>query len=72
MGAYEFQKSGIMYVDDSNTGDEDGLSWDTAYSELSVALSQAALDDSVCEIRVAEGTYVPNDCDDPCEQVECP
>jgi len=45
---------GIVYVDSSATGNNDGSSWTNAYTGF-----QSALDDAGTEIWVAQGTYFP-------------
>lgn len=45
------------FVDDDAPGGGDGLSWNTAFSDLQAALDIAVAGD---EIRVAGGTYVPS------------
>ncbi len=49
----------VLYVDDDAPGGGDGTSWDTAYRFLTDALADAA-DGGVGEIRVAQGTYLPD------------
>lgn len=50
-----------LYVDASNTGTSDGLSWNTAWPNLADALALASLKCSrVSEIWVAGGTYKPD------------
>ncbi|MGB0716229.1 MAG: right-handed parallel beta-helix repeat-containing protein [Phycisphaerae bacterium] len=53
----------IIFVDASATGPvEDGSSWCTAYVHLQDALEAASqVDSGVTEIRVAQGTYYPDD-----------
>ncbi len=51
----------VLYVDDSATGANDGSSWCDAYRYLQDALATArASDGTVTEIRVAQGTYKPD------------
>jgi len=50
----------IRFVDASASPGGDGLSWDTAYTELFLALDDAATDGTICEIWVADGTYSPD------------
>ncbi len=52
---YSFE---VIYVDSSNTGNEDGKSWATAFTELQDALDLAGPDN---EIWVAKGTYYPSE-----------
>ena len=63
IGAYEFQEgwpSGacIIFVDDSATGGQHGTSWHHAFRYLQDALALAR---PGCEIRVAQGTYRPDE-----------
>ncbi|MHC4414440.1 MAG: right-handed parallel beta-helix repeat-containing protein [Planctomycetota bacterium] len=51
------QAGTILYVDDDADPGGDGLSWDTAYRFLQDALAYAG---GVTEIRVAQGTYLPD------------
>gem|GEM_PF-305830 len=58
MGAYEFQGTHLIYVDADAAGANNGQSWADAYTSLAVVLVDATYPD---EIRVAQGTYRPND-----------
>ncbi len=64
-GAYERRLpvpdiNGIVYVDSSNVNNEgDGSSWANAAPELADALKAAITDNSIEEIWVANGTYIP-------------
>ncbi len=51
-------EAAIIYVDADSPGFQNGLSWGTAYHYLQDALNLAAPGD---EIRVAEGTYKPDE-----------
>ena len=52
------------YVDADAAGDNNGSSWEDAYTDLQDALEAAAGDDAcdetTCEIWVAEGVYKPH------------
>ena len=48
---------GVLYVDADVVGGNNGSSWSDAYTELQSALAVAVAGD---EIRVAEGTYLPD------------
>jgi hypothetical protein len=50
----------VLYVDAYATGANDGLSWTDAFVSLQDALRTAPMVPSVTEIRVAEGTYKPD------------
>jgi hypothetical protein len=50
----------ILYVDDDAPLGGDGLSWDTPFKYLQDALYTAAGDPKITEIRVAQGTYKPD------------
>jgi len=50
----------IIYVDDDAVGANDGTSWQNAYNFLQDALGDARSSDTVVEIRVAQGTYKPD------------
>jgi len=60
-GVYEYQDGGycppegVLYVNHAATGDDNGSSWDDAYTDLQDALT-AARD---CEVWVAQGVYYP-------------
>ena len=58
MGAYEARA--VRFVDDDAPLGGDGLSWSTAYRYLQDALAEARDNSSVTEIRVAQGTYKPD------------
>ena len=59
-GAYEYSggQPGIIYVDDSATGANNGSSWKDAFGYLQVGILTASAGD---EIRVAGGIYKPNE-----------
>ena len=50
----------IIYVDDDATGANDGSSWQNAYIYLQDALADADNSEKPVEIRVAQGTYKPD------------
>jgi len=50
----------IVYVDDDAPAGGDGRSWQTAYQYLQDALADARTIDKPAEIRIAQGTYKPN------------
>jgi parallel beta-helix repeat protein/predicted outer membrane repeat protein len=50
----------IIYVDDDAAGTNDGTSWENAYTFLQDALIDADDAEKPVEIRVAQGTYKPN------------
>ena len=60
MGAYEFQPPRIIYVDADAPGANDGSSWANAYRHLQDALAHAEYSFKPVEIRVAQGTYRPD------------
>ena len=49
-----------LYVDESASSGGDGLTWETAYIFLQDALTLANTSNMVKEIRVAQGTYIPD------------
>ncbi len=51
--------SGILYVDQLASGNNDGTSWDNAFTSLQSALMLAESCGSATEIWVADGTYAP-------------
>lgn len=57
MGARAVKKR-VFYVDDDAAGADDGSSWTDAFTSLHYALNVVL---SGCDIRVAQGTYRPND-----------
>ncbi|MBB3838376.1 hypothetical protein FHS57_002381 [Runella defluvii] len=64
LGAYEYQSvgtsGGIVYVNASASGSNNGSSWANAYTDLQSALSLARANPScVSQIWVAAGTYKP-------------
>ena len=67
MGAYEHQVPfvPVRYVDDDAPLYGDGRSWNTAYRQVQQALSAAADNSDITEIRVAGGAYVPTEQTDP-------
>lgn len=50
----------VIYVDDEATGLNDGTSWQSAYTFLQDALVDANDSEKPVEIRVAQGTYKPD------------
>lgn len=53
--------SGVLFVDqDAYYGDNDGTSWEDAFTDLSQALTRAGCAGGPIEIWVAEGTYRPD------------
>jgi hypothetical protein len=52
--------SQVIYVDDDASGNNDGTSWNNAYTFLQDALADANSAKKPVEIRVAQGTYKPN------------
>lgn len=57
-GAGVCPASGRLYVDASNNGPFNGLSWPSAFDDLQVALAVAATCPGL-EVWVADGTYLP-------------
>lgn len=53
-------RDSIIYVDKNSTGDNDGGSWSSAYVNLPSALMIAETCNEVIEVRVKQGTYLPN------------
>ena len=53
-------QSTVIYVDDDAPPDGDGRSWQTAYRYLQDALADARTADKPVEIRIAQGTYKPD------------
>jgi predicted outer membrane repeat protein len=60
MGAASASGDTVRYVDDDAPPGGDGLAWDTAYTYIQDALADAASDDEVGEIHVAQGRYQPD------------
>ena len=54
-------QAAIIVVDDDAPLGGDGLSWNTPYRFLQDALFDAANDPTMTEIRVAQGTYTPDE-----------
>jgi len=50
----------VIYVDNDAVGANDGTSWQNAYNFLQDALGDARSSDTVVEIRVAQGSYKPD------------
>jgi hypothetical protein len=53
-------RADTIYVDDDAAPGGDGVTWDTAYRYLQDALYEAVDAASITEIRVAQGTYRPD------------
>ncbi|MEL6193399.1 MAG: choice-of-anchor Q domain-containing protein [Bacteroidota bacterium] len=66
MGAYEFvprivcPPDSVLFVDITAEGDNEGTSWEHAFTDLQDALAQVELCEGVKEIWVAQGTYLPS------------
>ena len=60
MGSISFAQT-IIYVDADATGGNNGTSWADAYIYLQEALADANSAEKPVEIRVAQGTYKPNE-----------
>ncbi len=62
MGAYEYEprQPRIIYVDAGASGENNGSSWTDAYNFLQDALADANASETHTEIRVAAGTYQPD------------
>jgi len=70
IGPYEFAgpecssfANGIIYVDSTATGLNNGTSWASAFTDLQDALSIATGCNSIDTIKVAQGTYYPSKSD---------
>ncbi len=50
----------VLFVDDDALPGGDGLSWETAYTDLQDALDQTIDDPAFTEVWVAQGTYAPD------------
>ncbi|MEM7511050.1 MAG: choice-of-anchor Q domain-containing protein, partial [Bacteroidota bacterium] len=50
-------ETSVLYVYQSATGNNDGTSWNDAYTNLNAALLQAQSAEGITQIWVAEGTY---------------
>ena len=53
-------RGGVIYVDDDAVGANDGTSWQNAYAFLQDALADTNSAEKPVEIRVAQGTYKPD------------
>ena len=53
-------RADTLYVEDNAPPGGDGLSWRSPYTYLQDALYHAAADPAIAEIRVAAGTYKPD------------
>ncbi|MBN2270046.1 MAG: hypothetical protein JXN61_05495, partial [Sedimentisphaerales bacterium] len=51
----------VIYVDADTAGTNDGSSWADAYKYLQDALTDANIAEKPVEIRVAQGTYRPDE-----------
>jgi hypothetical protein len=56
----ESENDHILYVDADAPGANNGASWTNAFKNLQDALAAAAVNPHVTEIRVAQGTYEPD------------
>ncbi len=65
MGAYEYRLTFVVFVKENATGNNDGSTWEDAYTSLQDAMTQAQSDPDVINIWVAEGTYKPTNPIDP-------
>lgn len=59
-GTGGYRSTPILHVDQSAAPGGNGSSWELAYQDLQQALADAQADPTVIEIRVAEGTYLPD------------
>jgi hypothetical protein len=57
IGCFESLYDRVIYVDDDATGNDNGSSWEHAFSDLQLALAEAQAED---EIWVAAGLYKPS------------
>ncbi len=60
-GACEMAAGKIIYVDEIAAGANDGSSWDDAYNFLQDALADANDSEKPVEIRLAQGSYSPDE-----------
>ncbi|RIK62868.1 MAG: hypothetical protein DCC65_16840 [Planctomycetota bacterium] len=59
LAAAPVASAATIYVDDDAPSGGDGMTWETAYTDLQAALAAAAADANIHEIRIAQGTYRP-------------